>query len=323
MEFKFNSEEGYQKTAIEAAVELFEGQGLIQSQLVTPKGASFQAIPNRLDLTEDMILANLARGQGDLGLPVDTSLGTIAEEIETLAGKAEIRFPNFSVEMETGTGKTYVYLRTAHRLFERYGLRKFIVVVPSVAVREGVKKTLDITKKHFDDLYGKPPYRYSVYDSANLSQVRTFALSDGLEIMVMTIDAFKRGETVIRQSREGQDPPIFWLQAVRPILILDEPQNMESDLSVAALASLHPLFALRYSATHRNAYNIIYRLTPYDAYRQGLVKRIEVASVIERDNANLPFLRLDEIATRKKTLTATVAVHKLMKTGTVAEKVPR
>jgi type III restriction enzyme len=182
-----------------------------------------------------------------------------------------------------------------------------------------VKKTLDVTKKHLDGLYGKPPYRYSVYDSANLSQVRTFALSDGLEIMVMTIDAFKRGETVIRQSREGQDPPIYSLQAVRPVLILDEPQNMESELSVAALAALNPLFALRYSATHRNPYNVVYRLTPYDAYRQGLVKRIEIASVIQQDNANLPFIRLDEITTKKRTLTAGVAVHKLMKSGKIAE----
>ena len=153
----------------------------------------------------------------------------------------------------------------------------------------------------------------------NLSQVRTFALSDGLEIMVMTIDAFKRGETAIRQSREGQDPPIHWLQALRPVLILDEPQNMESELSIAALAALNPVFALRYSATHRNPYNVIYRLTPYDAYRQGLVKRIEVASAIQEDNANLPFMRLDDITTNKRTLTARLAVHKLMKTGKIAE----
>jgi type III restriction enzyme len=321
MEFKFESTEDYQVAAIEAVTALFEGQGYVRSQLVIPKGASFQVIANRLDLAEKMIRANLAKLQGDRGLPVDNGLQTIAAEIDTLAGKAEARFPNFSVEMETGTGKTYVYLRTAHRLFQRYGLRKFIVVVPSVAVREGVKKTLDVTKKHLDDLYGKPPCRYGVYESANLSQVRTFALSDGLEIMVMTIDAFKRGETVIRQSREGQDPPIYWLQAVRPVLILDEPQNMESELSVAALAALNPLFALRYSATHRNPYNLVYRLTPYDAYRQGLVKRIEVASVIQEDNANLPFIRLDEITTKKRTLTARVAVHKLMKSGRIAETV--
>ena len=219
MEFKFDSSEEYQLAAIEAATGLFEGQSFIRSQLLIPRGAAFQVIGNRLDLTEEMILANLTKVQGDQALLVDRGLQAITAEIDARTGKGEVRFPNFSIEMETGTGKTYVYLRTAHRLFQRYGLRKFIVVVPSVAVREGVKKTLDVTKKHLDDLYGKPPYRYSVYDSTNLSQVRTFALSDGLEIMVMTIDAFKRGETVIRQSREGQDPPIHWLQAVRPVLI--------------------------------------------------------------------------------------------------------
>lgn len=321
MEFKFEGSQEYQLAAIETVSGLFEGQGYIGSQLTIPKNASFQVVANRLDLTEDMILSNLAKVQDERGLPVDSALQMLSAKVETLEGKAEARFPNFSIEMETGTGKTYVYLRTAHRLFQQYGLRKFIVVVPSVAVREGVKKALDVTKKHLDDLYGKPPCRYSVYDSANLSQVRTFALSDGLEIMVMTIDAFKRGETVIRQSREGQDPPIFWIQAVQPVLILDEPQNMESELSAAALASLNPLFALRYSATHRNPYNVVYRLTPFDAYRQGLVKRIEIASVIQEDNANLPFIRVDEITTKKRTLTARIAVHKLMKSGKITETV--
>ncbi len=319
MEFKFESSEPYQLAAIEAATALFEGQGFVRSQLLVPKGASFQVIANRLDIAEEMILANLAKAQTEQGAPVDEALQALNAEIDTLGGKVAARFPNFSVEMETGTGKTYVYLRTAQELFRRYGLRKFIVVVPSVAVREGVLKTLKITEKHLKKLYDNPPYRFSVYDSASLSQVRTFALSDGLEIMVMTIDAFKRPETVIRQSREGQDPPIFQLQATRPVLILDEPQNMESELSVAALAALNPLFALRYSATHRNPYNVIYRLTPYDAYRQGLVKRIEVASVIQEDNANLPFIRLDEITTKKRTLTASVGVHKLMKSGKIAE----
>ncbi len=225
--------------------------------------------------------------------------------------------------METGTGKTYVYLRTAQELFRSFGLRKFIVVVPSIAVREGVLSTLRLTEKHLKELYGNPPYRFSVYDSANLSQVRTFALSDGLELMVMTIDAFARAENVIKAAtdRLQGEKPIHLIQAVRPVLILDEPQNMESENRVRALAALDPLFALRYSATHRNPYNTIYRLTPFDAYRQGLVKRIEVASVVEEDNANLPFIRIDDIITKKRTLTARVAVHKLMRTGTINETV--
>jgi len=323
MEFKFDATQDYQLDAIAAAGGLFEGQPNVPSQLVVPKGASFQAIANRLELDEGAILANLNKVQKERGIEPDAKLETIESEIDTVSGLKSARFPNFSVEMETGTGKTYVYLRTAHELFRSFGLRKFIVVVPSIAVREGVLKTLSITDKHLKALYGNPPYRFSVYDSANLSQVRTFALSDGLELMVMTIDAFARAENVIKAAtdRLQGEKPIHLIQAVRPVLILDEPQNMESENRVRALAALDPLFALRYSATHRNPYNTIYRLTPFDAYRQGLVKRIEVASVVEEDNANLPFIRIDDIITKKRTLTARLAVHKLMKTGAIKEAV--
>ncbi|MGA3311071.1 MAG: DEAD/DEAH box helicase family protein [Xanthobacteraceae bacterium] len=323
MEFKFDATQEYQLDAIAAACGLFEGQANVPSQLVAPKGASFQAIANRLELDEGAILANLNKVQGERDIKPDTKLETIESKIETVSGLRQARFWNFSVEMETGTGKTYVYLRTAHELFRSFGLRKFIVVVPSIAVREGVLATLRITNKHLKELYGNPPYRFSVYDSANLSQVRTFALSDGLELMVMTIDAFARAENVIKAAtdRLQGEKPIHLIQAVRPVLILDEPQNMESENRVRALAALDPLFALRYSATHRNPYNTIYRLTPFDAYRQGLVKRIEVASVVEEDNANLPFIRIDDIITKKRTLTARVALHKLMKTGAIKEPV--
>lgn len=320
MKFKFDSDQEYQVDAVESVVGLFDGQAFVRNQLTVPTGATFQVVPNRLDLTPDQLLANLQKVQDDRGLDQDDKLDTLTAKVETLRGEEDITFPNFSVEMETGTGKTYVYIRTALRLYETYGLRKFIIVVPSVAVREGVKKTLEVTKTHFDKLFGKPPYHFTVYDSARRSQVSGFALSDGIEIMVMTIDAFKRAETVIRQSREGLDPPIYQLQETRPVLILDEPQNMESDLSVSALASLNPLCALRYSATHRNAYNVVYRLTPFDAYRQGLVKRIEVASVIQQDNENLPFVRVDELNARKRTVSAKLSVHKLMATGKIQEK---
>jgi len=321
MEFKFDPGQEHQIEAIAAACGLLEGQPYVRSQLVAPKGASFQAVANRLDIEEGAILANLIKVQSTRGIKPDAKLETIEAEIETVSGAKQARFPNFSIEMETGTGKTYVYLRTAHELFRSFGLRKFIVVVPSIAVREGVLKTLRITEKHLKELYGNPPYRFSVYDSANLSQVRTFALSDGLELMVMTIDAFARAENVIKAAtdRLQGEKPIHLIQAARPVLILDEPQNMESENRVRALAALDPLFALRYSATHRNPYNVIDRLTPFDAYRQGLVKRIEIASVTEDDNANLPFIRLDDIATKKRTLTARVSVHKLMKTGAIKE----
>jgi type III restriction enzyme len=196
-------------------------------------------------------------------------------------------------------------------------------VVPSVAVREGVLKTLQVTRKHLAGLYAKPPYRYYVYDSAKLAQVRQFTLSDSIELMVMTIDSFNKAANVIRQYADGMqgELPIHLIQTTRPVLILDEPQNMESERSVAALAALDPLFALRYSATHRNPYNVVYRLTPFDAYREGLVKRIEVASVVEEDNANRPYIRLDDITAEGRRLKASVAVHRLMSKGAIKEKV--
>jgi type III restriction enzyme len=320
MKFKFDSDQEFQVDAVESVVGLFDGQAFVRNQLTVPNGATFQVVPNRLDLTPDQLLANLQKVQDERGLSQDGRLETLTANVDTLRGEEEITFPNFSVEMETGTGKTYVYIRTALRLYQTYGLRKFIIVVPSVAVREGVKKTLEVTKTHFDNLFGKPPYHFSVYNSARKSQVSGFALSDGVEIMVMTIDAFKKADNVIRQSQEGLDPPIYQLQETRPVLILDEPQNMESELSVSALASLNPLCTLRYSATHRNPYNVVYRLTPFDAYRQGLVKRIEVASVIRQDNENLPFVRVEELNAIKSTVSAKLIVHKLMKTGKIQEK---
>jgi type III restriction enzyme len=323
MEFKFDANQEHQVNAIAAVTGLLEGQPRIEAGLTFASGANFAAVANRLDLDEGALLANLQSVQERNGVEPDPALQCIEETIETAAGSKAVRFPNFSIEMETATGKTYVYLRTVLDLHGRYGLRKFIVVVPSVAIREGVLKTLTITEKHLKELYGNPPYRYYIYDSENLSLVRQFALSNGIEIMVMTIDSFNKASNVIRQTtdRLQGETPIHLVQAARPVLILDEPQNMESELRVKALAALDPLFALRYSATHRNPYNLVNRLTPFEAYRQGLVKRIEVAGVEEQDNANLPFLRLDDIRSEKKTLTARLAVHKLMKDSSVKQQV--
>lgn len=323
MQFKFDANQEFQLQAIEAIAGLLEGQPHIENELRLSLGANLAAISNRLDLDEADLVRNLRQVQQANGLPQDDSLQVIESEIETAEGSKTVRFANFSIEMETGTGKTYVYLRTALELHRCYGLRKFIVVVPSVAIREGVLKTLQITETHLRGLYDNVPCRYYVYDSANLSQVRQFALSDGVEIMVMTIDSFNKASNVIRQTtdRLQGETPIHLVQAARPILILDEPQNMESELRIQALAALDPLFALRYSATHRNPYNLVYRLTPAEAYRQGLVKRIEVAGVEREADENQAFLRLDEVRSEKRTLTARIAVHKLMKDGTVKEQV--
>ena len=289
-------------------MKLFEGQIPVPtSSAVQRENLTLSAIPNYLDLDSDQISVNLKMIQETNGIDGD---------LFSTAG-----FPNFSVEMETGTGKTYIYLRTALELFQQYGMRKFIVVVPSVAIREGVLKTLQITEAHFRELYDNLPYRYCVYDSTKLSQVRQFALSDNVEIMVMTLASFNKASNVIRQSTERLqgEKPINLIKAARPILILDEPQRMESDLSIESLSSLSPLFALRYSATHRNLYNCVYRLTPYDAYREGLVKQIEVAGVEKSANTNLAFVQVRSIQSQKTRVTAELVVHKLQKSGTVKQ----
>ena len=282
----------------------------------------FGPVRNRLDLDDAQLLENLQAVQRRNGIAPDAALQTIEETIHTVFGDHQVRFPNFSVEMETGTGKTYVYIRTALELNRRYGLRKFIVVVPSVAVREGVIKSLKITQDHLRALYDNVPYRYTVYDSKSIAKVRQFAQSDCVELLVMTIDSFNKEDNVIRQSTDRLQgaTPLFLVQAARPVLILDEPQNMESEARIRALASLHPLMALRYSATHRNPYNLAYRLTPFEAYRQSLVKKIEVASVVKEDDFNQVFVRVNEIRTAAKTVQAKIAVHQRMANAGIKEK---
>jgi type III restriction enzyme len=291
LRLQFDGNQTFQLRAIESVADLLQGQPRrLADFTAVDLGPMFGSITNRLDLSEDQLVQNLHIVQDRNGISPDPSLQWIEETIRTVGGDQPIRFANFSVEMETGTGKTYVYLRTALELNRRYGLRKFIVVVPSVAVREGVIKTLKITQDHLRALYDNVPYRYTVYDSKSIAKVRQFAQSDRVELMVMTIDSFNKEDNVIRQSTDRLQgaTPLFLVQSARPVLILDEPQNMESEGRIRALASLDPLFALRYSATHRNPYNLVYRLTPFEAYRQSLVKKIQVASVVKDSREDRP-----------------------------------
>lgn len=323
MRLQFDGNQAFQLRAIESVADLLQGQPRKMADFAPADfSPMFGSITNRLDLQEDQLLHNVHLVQQRNGLSLDPKLETIEETIRTIAGEQQVRFANFSVEMETGTGKTYVYIRTALELNRRYGLRKFIVVVPSVAVREGVIKSLKITQDHLRALYDNVPYRYTVYDSKSIAKVRQFAQSDCVELLVMTIDSFNKEDNVIRQSTDRLQgaTPLFLVQSARPVLILDEPQNMESEGRIRALASLDPLFALRYSATHRNPYNLAYRLTPFEAYRQSLVKKIQVASVVKEDDFNQVFVRVDEIRSAAKTVQAKIAVHKRMAGAAIKEK---
>ncbi|MBT9559394.1 MAG: DEAD/DEAH box helicase family protein, partial [Myxococcales bacterium] len=227
---------------------------------------------------------------------------------------------------------TYVYLRTIHELARRYGYRKFIIVVPSVAVREGVKKAIDVTGEHFGHLYGATPVAYSVYDSKRLTRLRQFATSTGIEVLTMNIDAFRKnfaeGEgarsNVIYRDREALqgETPIAYIQATRPVVIIDEPQSVDStEKSQEAIKALNPLMVLRYSATHRTAYSIVYRLDPVRAAELRLVKRIVVGTVSDSEASGEPYLRLDAVDA-KRGLRAALRLHARTPDG-VREKVVR
>ena len=217
---------------------------------------------------------------------------------------------HFSVEMETGTGKTYVYLRTIYELNQQYGFRKFIIVVPSVAIREGVLKNLSVTHDHLQNLYAKPPTRFEVYNSSRVSNLRAFAMSGAIEILVINIDSFAKDENVINRPNDKLmgERPIDFIKRAKPIVIVDEPQNMETAVRKQAIENLNYLCTLRYSATHTKHYNLIYQLDPVQAYDLGLVKQIEVSSVVTKDDFNKAYVRLKRIKSARGSLSALVEI---------------
>ncbi|TSC99603.1 MAG: type III restriction enzyme [Parcubacteria group bacterium Greene1014_20] len=257
-----------QLDAIKAIVGIFDaGKNIFQEEKSFGLSASGAIIGNELDIDEALILKNIRAIQKENQIdPVSETLGTL----------------DFSIEMETATGKTYVYLRTILELNQKYGLKKFIILVPSVAIREGVLKTIEQTKFHFREIYNVG-FGAFAYDSSKLSKVREFTQSLDIQIMIMTIQSFNSDDRVMRQTpdRFSGDSPLELIASIRPVIIMDEPQNMESELSKSAISDLRPLFKIRYSATHKELHNLMYRLTPADAYRRGLVKKIQVFGVKE------------------------------------------
>jgi type III restriction enzyme len=318
MKLKFDPNLEYQQDAIQAVVDVFKGQPNDYSLSVwganNPGGFSVEetawANSSWTDKNRNKVLENVQGIQKQNKIAKDHR----TEEMENI---------DFSIEMETGTGKTYVYLRTIHELFQEYGFSKFIIVVPSVAIREGVKKNLKITAEHFANLYDNPPVDWFVYDSGELSKVRNFATSNSLQIMVTTIQSFSRDGVVMHQYRDtmmGQKPVEF-IRRTRPIMILDEPQNMESDNRREAIRNMNPLCTLRYSATHRKMHNLLYSLNPVDAYNLGLVKTIEVSSVREEQAFDDTYIKVKDItplATKiRATLEIEVATNEGLKKQTV------
>ncbi|MFA5829315.1 MAG: DEAD/DEAH box helicase family protein [Candidatus Gracilibacteria bacterium] len=329
MKLKFEANQGYQLEAIQSIVEVFEGQPLESGDFeieIAPTSNQLQIgsellVGNRLVIAESEIIKNIHKIQGRNGLEKSKKQmassgfgssgfgsggfgGEPAEYLERLQDGM-----HFSVEMETGTGKTYVYLRTIHELYAKYGFKKFIIVVPSIAIKEGVIKNLEITKEHFAMLYNNPEMDFHLYDPRKRGQLKNFSTTNALQILVINIDSFAKKDNIINQESDW-GVPIEYIKAVRPIVIVDEPQNMETPIRKEAIANLNPLCTLRFSATHKHPYNLLYKLDPVRAYDLGLVKKIEVDSVFSEDAFNEAYLRVLEIKSNKMKITAKVEIDK-------------
>jgi type III restriction enzyme len=313
MKLQFNAELDYQQDAINAVAGIFEGQDTLQSNfsvMQIKKGPQDDLFTNqtelgtgnKLNLLDDELLDNIRNIQLKNGL----------KQSDKLESK------DFTIEMETGTGKTYVYLRTVFELNKRFGFTKFIIVVPSVAIKEGVYKSLQITEQHLKDHFENTPYDYFVYDSSDLSQVRGFATNDAIQIMVINIDAFRKSfadtdkeskANIIHRPNDRMNgmKPIEFIRDTNPIVIIDEPQSVDTTAkSKEAIQSLNPLCTLRYSATHKDKHNLMYKLDSIDAYERKLVKQIEVASIDVKDGHNNAYIRLLSVDNKKSPITAQI-----------------
>lgn len=314
MKLQFDANQQYQLDAVQSVADLFDGQ---------PREAgTFSTAPFR---ETGRLISELGVGNA-LALADGTLLENLraVQERNSIDPSAQLEGKHFTVEMETGTGKTYVYLRTIYDLHARYGWAKFIIVVPSVPIREGTLKNLDITREHFSAIFGHPPRDHWVYDSKDVSRLRGFATSTTLQILVINIDAFnKPANNVIHASNDklSGHKPIEFIQATQPIVIIDEPQNVEGEQAKKAIESLNPLFTLRYSATHRNYYNLAYSLDPVRAYDLKLVKRIEIDSVLEEADFNKPYIRLDKIKASRTQIGCKLTVDVQQKSGPARKQI--
>ncbi len=312
MKLKFKHQD-FQTDAVNSVVDLFAGQEInhttfsVENRIGLQMGAiSEMGFGNGLLIDEIALAKNMHEVQKRNKLPLTN----------------DIKSRQFSIEMETGTGKTYVYTKTIFELNRKYGLTKFIIVVPSVPIREGVYKSFEVTKEHFGLQYDNIPYHYFIYNSSKLSHVRQFATASGIEIMIINIDAFKKAENIINQAHDrlSGETAMHFIQNTNPVVIIDEPQSVDNtDTAKKAIASLNPLFVLRYSATHREKINLLYRLTPVDAYQMGLVKQISVSSNQVAGGFNQPYVKLLSVA-NENGFKAKIELDVKNKEGVVARK---
>jgi type III restriction enzyme len=352
MKLKFKVQP-YQTNAVNDVVDCFEGQPMSSglSYRIDPgvekKGQQLRAASEYegfknadLELNDVQILENIQRVQRRQNLPMSESMADFttfdnkgaripvkpAYRKEALAATKV----HLDVEMETGTGKTYCYIKTIFEMNKRYGWSKFIIMVPSIAIREGVQKSLQITADHFTESYGKKA-RFFTYNSKRLHELESFSSDAGINVMIINIQAFNaRGADNRRIYDELDDfqsrKPIDVIASNRPILILDEPQKMEGAATMEALPKFNPLFILRYSATHRTQHNRVHRLDALDAYKQKLVKKIAVRGIQMRGLAGTnAYMFLEGIETRGsgKAPVARIELEIKLKSGEIKRQLRR
>lgn len=318
MAFKFNPNLDYQNDAVQAVVDLFKGQESTfnnftiydpvkyPTQIVVGGGTKEDEIgvANYLVLSEEEILDNLQEVQK-------------RNHLKEYTGKLKKNNLNFAVEMETGTGKTYVYIKTIMELHKRYGFKKYIILVPSVAIREGVLSSFKMLKEHFEYHYDGDSYHYFQYSSERLNELLSYARSDRIEIMVMTIQSLDSDNKVLNSrsqkhlEKTNGVKPIDVVNRTNPIVIIDEPQTTSaSQQRKKYISSLNPICTLQYSATHKENKDVhkVYRLTAVDAYIRKLVKEIEVASVIPKNDHNFAYVKLVEVKANKRSISARIEI---------------
>ena len=335
MKFQFKVQE-YQTAAVESVVDCFAGQPKIDGvtyridpgrettaaqQALAVSTAADSGLRNaEMALNPTQLLENMRAVQRRQNLPLSPKLEH---------SKAAMSAPNLDVEMETGTGKTYVYIKTIMELKKRYGWSKFIIVVPSVAIREGVKKSFDITADHFQQHYGTKP-RSFIYSSSQLHELEQFSSHAGVQVMIINIQAFNSKSKDNRRIYDELDDfqsrkPIDVIAANRPVVIIDEPQKIQAKTSLESLANFNALMVLRYSATHKVEHNKVHRLDAIDAYNQKLVKKIAVRGITVKGLAgSTAYLYVDaiEIARGAKPR-ARVEIEVQTKAGPIKRQVKR
>lgn len=305
MEIKLEELE-YQQMAIKSVVNVFEGNNKNTFDNACTEGIRSNVCTISKEKLEENIKSVLLENGID-------------EEIAKLSPEQEL-----TIEMETGTGKTLVYIKSIYELYKHYGFTKFIILVPSIAIRQGVLSTLSAFEKQLESIYGFTP-KYFEYNSKRLNKVTNFIEEQHPQIMVMTLASFNSEDKILNQAkREDLFANIPFIDAIgrtNPIIIMDEPQEgMDTDNSIKQIAKLNPLFKIRYSATHKVSKNKMYRLTPYDSYKQGLVKKIEVLTVTERNDEATLKLELSETQNAKGDPKAKIKAWHQAKSGKIEFK---